>query len=92
MDKIPSLGNLTPEEFVLKAIETLRVPPYRGIHSVYSRFNEVFREYFPTLNPIDVIKQLANTGKIRILPVRGGVMLYKAEDFSGTLPIENIIY
>lgn len=91
MNKIPSLGNLTPEEFVLKAIQALRIPPYKGIHSVYSRFNEVFKEYYPTINPIDITKQLAEKGTIRIRPVHGGVILYKAEDLPEAVPIESII-
>ena len=80
MGDVPSLGDLTPEEFVLKAIERLRVPPYKGIHAVFSGFNEAFRDYFPLLDPVDVTTQLAKEGKIFIRPVRKGVMLYKAED------------
>lgn len=81
MSDIPSLGDLTPEEFVLKAIERLRVPPYKGIHSVYSGFNAAFREYFPLLDPVDVTNQLAKEGKLFIRPARkGGVILYRAED------------
>ena len=34
---------LTEEEFVIQAIKKLRKEPYRGIHSVYSGFNEAFR-------------------------------------------------
>jgi hypothetical protein len=41
---------LTEEEFVIQAIKKLRKEPYRGIHSVYSGFNEAFRKYFGT-NP-----------------------------------------
>jgi hypothetical protein len=80
MGDIPSLGDLTPEEFVLKAIERLRVPPYKGIHSVFSGFNEAFREYFPLLDPVDFTNQLAKEGKIVIKPAKKGVLLYKAED------------
>jgi hypothetical protein len=80
MGDIPSLGDLTPEEFVLKAIERLRVPPYKGIHSVFSGFNAAFREYFPLLDPVDFTNQLAKEGKITIRPAKKGVLLYKAED------------
>ena len=59
MSDFPSLGDLTPEEFVLKAIERLRVPPYKGIHSVFSGFNEVFSEYFPLLGLVDFTTQIA---------------------------------
>jgi len=37
-------------DFVVKAIKKLRKPPYKGIHSVYSGFNQAFKEYFGT-NP-----------------------------------------
>jgi len=73
-----NLGNLTPEEFVLKAIDRLRTPPYRGIHSVFSGFNEAFRQYFPLIDPVDFTGKLAKEGKIVIRPVKRGVMLYKA--------------
>ena len=84
MDDMPSLGNLSPEEFVLKAIERLRVPPYKGIHSVFSGFNEAFREYFPLLDPVDFTTQLAKEGKIVIRPAKRGVLLFKAGDVPPT--------
>jgi len=34
------------EEFVRRAIESLRAEGYKGIHSVYSGFNDAFRRYF----------------------------------------------
>lgn len=69
--------DLTPEEFVLRAIETLRQPPYKGVHSVYSGFNEAFRKYFPNLDPVETTNELAEQGKIAVRPARGGVILYK---------------
>jgi hypothetical protein len=59
-------------EFVVKAIKKLRKPPYKGIHSVYSGFNEAFKEYFGT-NPVAATQKLAKEGKITIRPARGGV-------------------
>jgi len=76
----PSKGNLTPEQFVIRAIERLRKPPYKGIHSVFSGFNQAFREYFPLLDPVDITAQLVSEKKIVIRPAKKGVMLYKAED------------
>jgi hypothetical protein len=67
------------EEFVLRAIKRLRKPPYRGIHSVYSGFNQAFKEHFAK-NPVDVTKRMAEEGKIITRPVRGGVMLYAPDD------------
>lgn len=75
---------LTPEQFVLRAIEMLGDPNLsRGIHSVYSGFNRGFREYFPGLDPVEVTNQLAEAGKIEIRPRKGGVMLYKAGEAPG---------
>jgi len=77
------MGDLSPEEFVLRSIERLRKPPYKGIHTVYSGFNEAFRKYFPLLDPVTVVSQLVSEGKVTIRPVRGGVVLYKASEAPG---------
>ncbi len=66
---------LNEEEFVIQAIKKLRKDPFRGIHSVYSGFNEAFRKYFGT-NPVDATSRLASEGKIETRPFRGGVMLF----------------
>lgn len=66
---------LTEEEFVLQAIKNLRKEPFRGIHSVYSGFNEAFRKYFGT-NPVEATSRLATEGKIEIRPFKGGAMLF----------------
>ena len=66
---------LTEEEFILEAIKKLRKEPYKGIHSVYSGFNEAFRKYFGS-NPVDVTSQLATEGKIEVRPFKGGAMLF----------------
>ena len=71
---------LTPQQFVIRAIETLRNPPYKGIHTVYSGFNQAFREYFPGLDPIDITRQMAEEGTIVIRLAKGGAILYKAEE------------
>ncbi|MGE4357315.1 MAG: hypothetical protein AB7E08_02020 [Candidatus Omnitrophota bacterium] len=76
-------NKLSHEEFIRKAIVTLRRPEYRGIHSVYSGFNEAFRKYFPGDDPVKVTNQLAKEGKIVVRPVKGGVMLYLPEDITG---------
>ena len=70
-------------EFVVKAIKRLKKPPYKGIHSVYSGFNQAFKKYF-NKNPVEVTNQFANEGKISIRPVKGGVMLYLPEDASSS--------
>ncbi len=66
---------LTQAEFVKKAIVRLRKDPYKGIHSVYSGFNEAFRTYFND-DPIKWTNQLSAEGIVEIRPARGGIMLY----------------
>jgi len=66
---------LTEEEFVVQAIKKLRKEPFRGIHSVYSGFNEAFRKYFGT-NPVEATTKLAAEGKIEPRPFKGGMMLF----------------
>ena len=74
--------NLTEVEFVRKAIKKLR-GKYKGIHTVYSGFNNAFKEYFGT-NPIEATQRLASEGKINIRPVKGGVMIYLPENAPDT--------
>ncbi len=74
---------LSHEEFVRKAILSLRKDGYKGIHTVYSGFNEAFKKYFEGENPVDATNKLAKEGKIVIRPVKGGVMLYLPEDAPG---------
>lgn len=71
---------LSPEEFVKRAIRSLRTEPFKGIHSIYSGFNEAFRKYFDGEDPVKVTTGLAAQGKIAIRPVRGGVILYLPEE------------
>jgi hypothetical protein len=70
---------LSEYEFVVRAIKRLRKPPYKGIHSVYTGFNQAFREYF-NKDPVEATNRLAAEGKIVTRPVRGGVTLYLPED------------
>src|SRR3989338_1619164 len=71
---------MSHEEFVKKAIVSLRKEGYKGIHTIYSGFNEAFKKYFEGENPVEVTKRLAEEGKIVIRPVKGGVMLYLPQD------------
>lgn len=71
---------LSHEEFVKKAIVSLRREGYKGIHSVYSGFNEAFKKYFDGENPVEATNRLALEGKIVVRPVKGGVMLYLPEE------------
>jgi hypothetical protein len=74
---------LSHEEFIKKAIVNLRKEGFKGIHTVYSGFNEAFKKYFEGENPVDATNKLAAEGKIVIRPVKGGVMLYLPEDAPG---------
>jgi hypothetical protein len=81
---------LTEEEFILEAIKKLRKEPYKGIHSVYSGFNEAFRKYFGT-NPVDVTSRLAAEGKIEVRPFKGGAMLFLAGEAPKRPSTEEVI-
>jgi hypothetical protein len=69
-------NKISPEEFIRLAIGRLRLENYKGIHTVYSGFNDAFKTYFDGANPIDATGELARLGKIVLRPVKGGVMLY----------------
>ena len=69
-------SKLGPEEFVRLAVGRLRLENYKGIHSVYSGFNDAFKSYFDGANPVDATGELARLGKIVLRPVKGGVMIY----------------
>ncbi|HOM97419.1 MAG TPA: hypothetical protein PLY41_03870 [Acetomicrobium sp.] len=47
----------------------------KGIHSVFSGFNQAFREYFNE-DPITITQDLASKGKIEVRPVKKGIMIY----------------
>ncbi len=73
-------GKLSYEEFIKKAIVSLRKEGYKGIHSVYSGFNNAFKKYFDGENPVEITNKLAKEGKIALRPVKGGVMLYLPDE------------
>lgn len=71
-------GKLGKEEFVLRAIRKLK-GKYRGIHTVYSGFNEAFRQYFGE-DPKPVTQEMANKGMIEIRPTKGGAVIHLKGD------------
>ena len=71
---------LSYEEFVKQAILKLRTGEYKGIHSVYSGFNDAFRKYYPGIDPVEITNQLAKENKITVIPRKGGVMLYLPDE------------
>jgi len=80
-DKRPEL---TPEEFVLKAIKSLREGTRgKGIHTVWSGFNKAFRDYFgDKADPIAITTQMRKDGQIAVLLAKGGVKLYIRTDLT----------
>jgi hypothetical protein len=82
---------LSYEEFVRQAILKLRTGDYKGIHTVYSGFNEAFRKYFDGANPIEITNQLAEEKKIVIRPIKGGVILYLPDDVPQTDKAEQVL-
>jgi hypothetical protein len=81
---------LTEEEFIIQAIKKLRKEPFRGIHSVYSGFNEAFRRYFGT-NPVEATSRLASEGKVETRLFKGGVMLFLPGEAPRRLSAEEVI-
>ena len=71
---------LSKEEFVKRAIKKLRTEKYKGIHTVYSGFNKVFRKYFDDADPVEAIKELDKKGIIVSRRARGGAYIVLAED------------
>ena len=72
-------NRLSEVEFVLMAIQTLRKKKYKGIHTVYSGFNDAYRKYFGT-DPVEATKRLAAEGKIVLRPARKGATIYDPAD------------
>ena len=77
---------ISEKEFILKAIRNLRKPPYKGIHAVYSGFNQAFREYFGT-DPVEAVNKLEEEELIVVKTAKGGVMIY----FVDETPTENTV-
>jgi hypothetical protein len=72
--------SLTPEEFVLTAIQKLqgKSPKFpTGIHVVYSGFNAAFKTMFPALDPVTFTNGMAKEGKIELRICRGGAVIYR---------------
>lgn len=79
-ESLRNMETKLPEyEFVKRAIKRLRQSPDKGIHSDCSGFNDAFREYF-NKDPVKFTKELAQEGKIVIIPVKDGIKLYLPED------------
>jgi hypothetical protein len=76
-------AKLSFADFTLKAIRALRKPPYKGIHSVFSGYNQAVMDYYswPKATVFEAVATLEKEGVIATRPVKGsGVMLYEAKD------------
>ena len=73
---------LTEEEFVIRAIKKLR-GRYKSIHSHYSGLDKALRKYFDR-NPVEIINELVDAGKVDMHPTKGGVRLYLPGEMAKT--------
>ncbi len=71
---------LSAQEFITRAIEHGRTGESKGLHVVYSGFNEAFRSYFPDADPRQVVDTLVEQGVLASHGCRGGAMIYLAAD------------
>lgn len=71
---------LSHDEFVTLAIQKLRTGAYKGVHSVFSGFNEAFKIYYQGENPVEVTNKMAEEGRIVVRPTKGGVVLYLPQE------------
>jgi hypothetical protein len=82
---------VTPDDFVIRAIETLR-PGKTAIHTVYSDFNLLFREYFGRKeDPVETVQRMFGERKISLRPTKGGVMIAKPGVLKPFTPKEAVV-
>jgi len=75
----PSNSKMSYKEFVERSIKALRNPPYKGIHVVYSNFNNAFRQYYDE-EPRPIIDQMITEGFLVSRPARGGAIIMLAAE------------
>jgi len=71
--------SLSHKEFVERAIKTLREPPYKGIHVVFSNFNSAFRQYYSE-DPRPIVDKMIAEGFLVSRPSKGGVIIMLASE------------
>ena len=69
------------EKFVLLAIETLRTDRSKGIHTVFSGFNDAFRQHFVGADPVATVQALEAKGVIQTRRSKKGSMMYLTGEF-----------
>ena len=78
-------GLYTPEQFVKRAIAKLRGidkatgKEWKGMHTVFSGFNQAWRDYFGD-DPVAGVKALVAEGKVVSIPAYKGARLYMPDD------------
>ena len=85
VQKTETVSQLLPqEEFIISLIKKLRGGENKGIHSVFSGFNGLFKEKFPGDKPQAWTKKLAEEGRVVTTPIKGKgkeyQMIYLSED------------
>lgn len=75
MSNTKTAERISKQEFVLRAIKKLR-GKYRGIHVVYSGFNQAFRAYYAE-DPRETVDAMVKAGLIDTKPAKGGIMIYE---------------
>lgn len=78
-------SKLSHKEFVERSIRALRNPPYKGIHVVFSNFNNAFRQYFDE-DPRPIVDKMVAEGFLVSRPVKGGVIIMLAADAGDMKP------
>ena len=76
---------LSHEEFVKLAIVSLRSGRYKGIHTVFSGFNDAFKTYFKGEDPVKITNEFSEQGIIALRPVKGGVVIYLPGDLPAAM-------
>ena len=80
------MEKMSHKEFVERSIKALRNPKYKGIHVVYTGFNEAFRQYFDE-EPRPIVEQLVKEGFLVSSPAKGGAIIALASEYAEkTLP------
>ncbi len=77
--KPPADVKMPHKEFVERSIKALREPPHKGIHVVFSNFNEAFRQYFGE-EPRPIVDKLVTEGFLISRPAKGGAIIMLASD------------
>jgi len=79
-DQLAKAKAMDISDLVRKCIEKLRTDGYKGIHSVYSGFNEFMRQVHPDLDPVKIMEALSQSDGFGVRTVKGGAILYLPED------------